>query len=547
MKWMNIFKGLLMGALVVFSGCKQDDIFINEPQDGDMRSVGLAGPFASFNLSVDDFIDDLAEEDIYVDEEGVLFFQYRESVFVNWESLVTLRDVNERWSYSFPFSAPSLKASSSELLFSEEVVLSHQDDVRYDRVTLLDGELDLSFEVPPGLEGSITVEIPQATMANGEVLRVEFVVDPLGFATSNELPLSLVDFQVEFDSETEEPYNSHIDINVYEDLTLTAFPTGGEVALNFSLTDLKKKSAYGYFGDQTATREDAELEFDIFEEVEDLAAHVELEDFELDIEIFNSIGVPFYVEANNVRFFQRDVETPDSYLIIDGENKAVIDYIPNAVETEPLTPGRTTFTVSGSNSNLIEIGNTFPVRMMVDLVSRSNPPAPEGVVADRDNFMLEVEELQADLVFKLPLWFRATDYARTDTIEFDFVDIIDGSEEEVDHIELAKIFFDFESTFPLNILATAWVIDAQGNKIDDLLENNTYIIRSGTAAIPGESTFEIGLTGEQIRLFQDQAAKEMVMSYFLSTGDADSEPVKIKQDAAIKGAVSFDFSGNIPN
>jgi hypothetical protein len=48
-------------------------------------------------------------------------------------------------------------------------------------------------------------------------------------------------------------------------------------------------------------------------------------------------------------------------------------------------------------------------------------------------------------------------------------------------------------------------------------------------------------------LFKDQAAKQIVLSYFLSTGDADSDPVKIKQDAAIKAAISFDFSGNIPN
>src|SRR5690606_33154514 len=131
-----------------------------------------------------------------------------------------------------------------------------------------------------------------------------------------------------------------------------------------------------------------------------------LADFEMDIEIFNSIGVPFYVEAYNIRFFQKDSETPDAYLIIDGENKAVIDYIPEALDTEPLTPGRTNFLVSGSNSNLIEIGNSFPSRLMVDLMSRSNPPAPEGVEVDKNNFMLMVDELQADLVVKLPFWFR---------------------------------------------------------------------------------------------------------------------------------------------
>ncbi len=547
MKWTNIGMVMMLGALVVFSACKQDDIIINDPQDGDMRKIRLAGPAVSFSLSVNDFIDDLAEENIFVDEDGLLFYEYREPVYINWESLVSLRDVNERWVFGVPDLTSPLKTGSAEPAFSQEVVLSHQDDVRYDNVTLLNGELDLSFEVPPGYTGTLSVEIPQATL-NDEVLRVEFTVDGSGVATPTEpMPVSLADYFFGFGNAEAQPYNSHIDVQIFHELTLAGIPASADLVLNFSLTGLSKSSAYGYFGDQTAIREDAELKFDVFNEIDDLEGKVELADLAMDIEIYNSIGVPFYVEAYNIRFFQKDSETPDSYLIIEGENRAELDYIPSAVNTEPLTPGQTSYAVDRDNSNLFEIGNSFPVRMMVDLLSRSNPTAPEGVVPDDNNFMLAVEELQADLVVKLPFWFKATEYARKDTIEFDFLDIIDGSEDEVDHIDLAKIFFDFESTMPLDILATAWVVDAQGEKIDDLLKTGTYIIKGGTAENPGESTFEIGLTGEQIGLFKDREAKEIIMSYTLSTRGANSEPVKIKQDAAIKGAVSFDFSGNIPN
>lgn len=547
MKWMNIIMGLMM-TLVVFQACKQDDIIINELQDDDMRNIRIAAPAASFSLSVYDFIDDLAEENIFVAEDGVLYFQYREPVFINWENLVTLRDVNERWVFGLPDLASPLKtASAGQPAFSQEVVLSHQDDVRYDKVSLQEGVLDLSFEVPPVYEGTITVEIPQATNPEGQVLRVELDVDVFGNASSSQLPLSLVGFNIDFDNATMEPFNSHIDIHVYPDLTLGGVPASADLVLNFSLTGLKQASAYGYFGDQTALREDAELKFEVFDDLDDLAGQVELADLSMDIELHNSIGVPFFVEAYNIRFFQKDSETPDSYLMIDGQNRAVIDYIPSAIDTEPVTPGKTNFLVPASASNLLEIGNSFPVRMMVDLFSRSNPPAPAGGVTVEDNFMHLIEELQADLVVKLPFWFKATDYARTDTIEFEFLDIIDGAENEVDKIELAKIFFDFESTLPLDVLTTAWVVDAQGDKIDDLLAADTYFIRSGTAASPGVSTFEIGLTGEQIKLFKDRDARNIVLSYHLSTVGEDGGPVKIKQDAAIKGAVSFDFSGKMPN
>ncbi len=551
MKWINILKGLVLVMFVVFTACKQDDIVINEPQEGDMQTVSFAGPAASFSLSVFDFIDDLAEEGVFVDDEGLLYYEYREPVFINWASLVTLRDVNERWTFSAADLASPLKLASAEPAFSQEVVLSHQDDVRYDSLTLLDGVLDLSFEVPTGFSGNITVKIPQARTASGQVLSLDFTVDAFGNASSTEVPLSLVDFYIEFGNADVEPYNSHIDIEVYPNLSLVGIPGGGALALNFSLTGLSKASAYGYFGDQTAIREDAELEFPVFDEIDDLAGKVEMGDFFLDIDIYNSIGVPFYVEASNIRFFQKDSDIPDSYLLIEKddvlENKAVLDYIPSAIDTDPLTPGLDSIKVSGSNSNIVEIGNSYPVRMMVDLLARSNPPAPQGVEPVNENFMHTVEELQADLVVRLPFWFKTSGYARMDTIAFDFLDIIDGSEDEVDHIDVAKIFFDFKSTLPVNVLASAWVIDAQGEKVDDLLNNATYIIKGGTATTPGVSAFEIGLTGDQIRLFKERAVKEIVLSATLATGDAEGEMVKIMQNAAIDGTVSFDFSGNIPN
>lgn len=177
--------------------------------------------------------------------------------------------------------------------------------------------------------------------------------------------------------------------------------------------------------------------------------------------------------------------------------------------------------------------------------SSSNPPAPAGVEAPDQNFIFSQRELEVDLVLKVPFHFWADSYARMDTVEFDFLDIIDGSEDDVDHINLVDFHFDFKNELPLDVQVTAWVVDAEGEKVDDLLAANTEFVKAGDRGAPAASSFKVGLTAAQISRFKQRAVKEIVLAYELSTGNGEGA-VKIYGDSRFSAKVSVEASGSIP-
>lgn len=532
----------LVLALSVLSACQQDDIVINELKEGDGRDLDFVGPLANINFSVYDMIEDL-EEDLWFGEDSLVYYLHREPVTLNWEHLVTLSDFDESWTYTFPFASSALKSSAeSEPDFSTSIVLSHQDDVRYDRIILQSGSLIVDAELFGVSSYDIRVEIPELTK-NGEVFAHTF-----SSVQSSPVEQILEDYLLTCTSDASIPFNSRLTLNVYvEDIGELSVPPS--LSLDFKLTSLKYREAYGYMGQQEANRLDAEMDFDFFDEIE-WNDNIKLGDFELDVEVFNSIGVPFYVETSNIRFYQEaDGEggAEPVLLIIDGEDGLVVDYLP-AAEIQgpglPLKPGEYPFQVTKDNSNALDIGNSSPRRMLVDLYSRSNPPNPNGGELEQ-NFIFSDEELRIDLVLKVPFHFWADSYARMDTVEFDFLDIIDGSEDDVDHINLVDFYFDFKNELPLDVQVTAWVVDAEGEKVDDLLAANTEFVKAGDRGAPAASSFQVGLTAAQISLFKQRAVKEIVLAYELSTGNGEGA-VKIYGDSRFSAKVSVEASGSIP-
>src|SRR5690554_4852529 len=526
----------LVLALSVLSACQQDDIVINELKEGDGRDLDFVGPLANINFSVYDMIEDL-EEDLWFGEDSLVYYLHREPVMVNWSHLVSLPEVYEFWTFSMPTElAAPFKAGSTEWDYSEEVVFSHQDDVRYDQLLMKSGQMVLSPRLPMGLSGSVRIQIPEASL-NGEVFEIVLESGDVEY-------IDLSGYQLDFTSNEAEPYRSRLTVNCrVEDFN--GYPMDDQVMLTFEMTEMDYESASGYFGYQEADEMDASLSFDLFDEIE-LDEHIELADFEMDVEVYNSIGVPFYVEATNIRFFHEDEEV--SVLTMKDNSTIRFDYLPSAIDADPLVPGYDQFIVNDSNSNALEIGNSAPVRMMADIYASSNPEVPDGLEfpeAPDYNFIFSQRELEVDLVLKVLFYFWADSYARMDTVEFDFLDIIDGSEGDVDHINLVDFYFDFKNELPLDVQVTAWVVDAEGEKVDDLLAANTEFVKAGDRGAPAASSFQVGLTAAQISLFKQRAVKEIVLAYELSTGNGEGA-VKIYGDSRFSAKVSVEASGSIP-
>lgn len=537
MKITNYIRLTALAFPVLMIGCQDDDISVTTDTTGDNRRIEIAAPAGDITYKVSDLLNDIDNEYVFVDETGLVNVEYTQEVEIDWESLVTLRDFSRTWYYSPSAYAasPQLKAAA-QVSFSEKIKLNHRDDVRYDELTMDGGSLTASIVFPYGTTGQVDISIPEV-VENGQPLSYSFSItenNRIFYINENLNGMDVVPSQG-VDS-------SYISVITTMDLTEVVL---GDVELDFSLVNMQPGLAFGYFGQQQSARPREELIFDVFDEL-DLADEIEFFDFKIDLQVSSEIGVPFDVITENMQFFDKNDELTHT-LRVNGSEQIRLE-LESAVYGDPIEKSETLFHISKENSeNIVAIGNSYPRRMIFDVTSFSNP---DGEI--QQNFMGPSNNLNGMMKVVMPAWFNTTkEYARKDTIDFDFNDILDENDEDARELESFTVFFDFFSKIPLDISASAWVIDAGGNKIDDLLESEINVIEGGNIDETGyvsEAThteFTITIDGEQINEFLDRNAMNIILETKFNTGD--SEYVKIYDDMDFNAVVSFEASGKIPS
>ncbi len=537
----NYIKILLPAFALMLAGCQDNDISVNTDTENDTRRVEIAGPAGDITYKISDFIGDFENENLFVAEDGLIYGSYSQEVDIAWESLVTLPDFQETWYFS-PLEfmgAPGLKVAA-DVVFTKKIKLNNRDDVRYDSLAMDNGMLTALISLPDGSVGDITITIPEIVEENGNPLAFSF------YAAESNHTFSINESLAGKDIVPSQAQDSSY-VSVVTSLDLSE-AVAEDVVIDFSIADMNSEMTFGYFGQQEASKLEQQLTFDVFDEL-DMVDEIEFFDFTIDIETTSGIGVPFDVRTQNIQFFrEEDVSCGD--LTVKGN-----DYVDLSLEaaaySDPVETRTTSFRINRENSeNIVSIGNCYPDRMVFDVTSFSNPDGEP----DQQNFMGSDNILKGKLTVILPAWFRtSTDstYSRTDTIDFDFNDILGDNDQDARELEEFKVYFDFYSKIPLDISASAWVIDEDGNKIDDLLDGSIKMIKPGQ---PDESDmvqeaehsdFVVSISGDKINNFLNKNAMNIVIQTKMATYENDY--IKLYDDMDFKAVVSFDGAGRIPS
>lgn len=550
---------MLLVMALIMTGCQDDDINVTTDTADDNRRFEVAGPGVDITYTVSDYLEEFDNEYLRVEEDGLLALYYEQFVDIEWETLVQFDNIQEVWTYSpesIPFVPEPLKSDAQYSdSWVEKVVLSHRDDVRYDSSYVASGTLEASLSIPDGTVGTITLSIPEVINNEGNVLSYTFNADGSNNQTFKIPPENLSGMNIFFKQENEEapPYESYI--QVVTDFELDKIVLG-EAELSFELNNLKPDFTFGDYGQQESAKRGEELGINLFEEVDiPESEQIEFENLEFSFEATSGIGVPFDVIVKNTEFFDRDGVSLGSLLVKNettGENEvdSVFIHLESAIYDDPVQPARTSLHIDKDTSNIMEIGNNHPTKMVFDVISRSNPDGePEN---PNYNFMGPSNILEGKMTGRIPLWFKTSEYNIVDTIDFNFRDILGESEEDARELEKLDIYFDFYSKLPFSINATAYVIDENGNKIDDLFEGEVDIIKAG---MPDDETgyvqeaehteFIVSLSDEKVNKFLDENAMNIVMDINVATRDEDF--VRIFEDMDFRVVLSFDAAGKIPS
>ena len=542
MKIKGIRPLLFLASLWVFIGCQDDDILVNTDNDDDKRELEIAAPVGELTYKISDFLDDIDNEYVFVDQQGMVYARFSQEVDIDWETLVRLKDVSEFWQYPLgetPFS-PGLKAAAIGQ-YKEKVKLNTRDDIRIDTAFINEGRLKFQLSVPYGTNGNVQVSLPEV-FQNGESLHYSFDVNAsqnIFFVDEDLAGKKFIPLQGQDSS-----YLSVITSVNLENVVL------GNVFLDFSLSNMEPELTFGYFGHQEASKLEQDISFDVFEDLEDVE-DIEFYDLNVSLNVESEIGVPFDVKVEDLQFFHKNGDLIGT-LDVGGENYINL-YLESAIFGNPIENAKTSITIDRETSdNIVDIVNSYPDRVRFDVTSFSNPNGE----TDLQNFMGVDNVLKGTLDVVLPAWFKASGYSRKDTVDFDIHDILGDDEDDVRDIDEITLFFDFFSRIPVDIAAKVWVIDGQGNKINDLLDSSNVIVagepnpQTGYVDEPEHSEFSVYISGDQINEYLDRDAMEIVIETSYDTPDGDTAEenfIRIYDEMDFKGVVSVKINGSIPS
>lgn len=542
---MNIWKLFTVGFLTVLlllPSCKGDDILINTDNSDDNRIVGIALPAINFTFSISDAIKEMDDDRLYADENGLLHFRSTQDVSIPWEDLASLKEVDESWSYAMSDllninPAPPLKASGN-ISFQEKVKFNDTDDVRYDNATFENGEMELFINVPPAFTGEIAISIPETSP------QITISFNPDGFNNSYSETISLKDRRIDFSHGTD---SSYITLIIDSELSFSGIPVGS-LDVGFKLKDLKTEMLEGYFGQKHSDIEEHVQELDGMGEVKDLASF-EFKEVALTLNIKNPIGVPFNIQATNINFIKTvDGNPQDNLLLVDGVSKVELNVDPATIGP-PIAYASNDVVISSNNSNVMDVSNPFPEKITFDVFSTANP---NGEIVGQPNFIGHLDSLYAELLIEAPIWLRVSEYTRSDTLNFDFKDMMDQDRDNADLIETFAMHLDFKNKLPFELKANLFVADEEGNKIEDIWTGFESLLAvgqldNGKISTPGETNVIVNLNKEQVLKFFDQKAMFLMIETQSSTYKKGTEFIKIFDDAGMEVSISFEVSGRIPS
>ncbi len=513
--------------ILITSGCKENDIILDFDNKSDIQKIELAGPLAKINITAIEWLnEDFAEEDFEVDQNGLISMKYTDEVFIQWESLVEIDD--KAGNSNFP---------TVQINYQEKIKFNITNDVRIDSMYMEAGELRYRVEAPLGSAGTIIISIPELLTGRVPYTRVLTVTAGQRIFNITEL---LAGKKIHF---SKEPNSSYITFNT--SLNLTPVNPLALTNVQYSISNINTGLTFGYFGQKEIKRTDASLTFSLFSDLE-LINEIELADLSLEIIAKNKIGVPFKVKTDNIRVFRENDPVNFDYLMVNGVDNIQLN-VPSGIYGNPIIAGTSKYTVSGSNSNILTIGNKYPDKLLCDITTQSNPNGEIG-----PNFMGNETRLQTDLVLKVPFWFKSGMYSRKDTVDFDFNDIIGSNKEDVEKIEFIDVYFDFYNKFPFGMVANAWVINNAGETIDVLFGGDKNVIKSGAPGTSGKITnaeytkFVVNISNEQIKRYSNLNAKKIVLETKLTTFNNGQIFVKIYDKSELDAIISIITKTQLP-
>lgn len=166
----------------------------------------------------------------------------------------------------------------------------------------------------------------------------------------------------------------------------------------------------------------------------------------------NSFGIP--VEINFTEFIVDEGKNPPFTQIVNGYPNPWAIASPSLIQIGQ--DAVTEFDMDKNNSNIEDVLNVHPTRMIYDIWGQGNP---SGTVTH--NFVQKDSRFDVDVEVELPVYGRASGFVIQDTLDFSL-------KNTVEQLEWAEFNIFISNGFPVNASVQAYFVDSLDVKIDSL-------------------------------------------------------------------------------
>lgn len=262
-----------------------------------------------------------------------------------------------------------------------------------------------------------------------------------------------------------------------------------------------------------------------------LKGNVKVENPKVTMRIFNSWGFPTRGVIKYLSFIgQNGEEIPlvSNFFQHDNDGNAYVDF---AYPAWPDEVGQTKFTdiyLDNTNSNIADIFNSQPTRLIYEVDAISNATSDPNLVG----FITDQSVITFQVLVELLLEGSAKEFGAEQTLNMDFSNFNSLDSANIESVEFKLVA---ENKTPVDIHAQIYFRDEAGNNIDSLFQNgSTKIMESapvtnGVAAGSTRTETFIPMTAERFDRIRTEVKTAYLKAYF-TTAQGGEIPVKLLAD-----------------
>ncbi|MEM7374472.1 MAG: hypothetical protein AAF587_38120 [Bacteroidota bacterium] len=400
-----------------------------------------------------DVIEELDDQDAFLVDSGQLVHLiYHGKVFsITGDQLIQLPDIDlpflDNSTGYIPNTFPGIGSLSR--------IHAKTGRLRIEIQATSNNQVELLMRFPSFIKGEKVLEIDSTFILNG----------------ANVIDIDLAGYQIE---STDQGFGFSIDYQGSSDLFGT-----------ISLQHLTYSYLQGRFDPITTVTKVDTVDIKLFKS--QAAGVLHFRDYQLDLSIRNSIGIPINGKA---RVLQAKTNYEGLKDLESIELQQGIDFLyPDLQQV-----GQTFFTnyeLNEVNSNLGEVLQAGPRELAYQFEGASLPMNKDGFIQDTSKFSVEVD-------IDLPLHLRADHVLLRDTFVFGLREL-----EEFEALEDASLRIQTENGFPAELDMQMYFLDPQGQVLDSLYESFRNVFQAAAVNAEGRVS-QIEILNFDVAIPQDK-------------------------------------------